>query len=337
MLRIGIIGSGFGSYGLLPAFHGIRGARVVALAGSSRPQTLLECKKAGVRNVYADWKEMLQKESLDAVALAVTPRAQENIALEAIEKGLHVFAEKPLATSVSAASKLLRMAKKKRIVHGVDFMFPEIAAWKKVKEMLDEKAYGKLKHITVSWQFLSYDIRSKVRGWKTEEVEGGGALSFFFSHDLHAVEHFASEIQTVQGVLRSSPESLGGAEVAAELLFKCKEGITGTAHVCCNCPDTPHHRFTFVCKDATIILENEGDSVVDDFTVTIKRGGRSNMMKILPDKGLPGEGPRVKIVRKLAKRFVECCKNKKPMHPSFAHGLRVQKLIDLIKKNALRA
>ena len=122
MLNIGIIRSGFGTTGLLLAFTSVKGCRVV-----------------GVCTKRTDLRAFLKIEDIDAISLAVPPRAQYEITKVAIAKGLHVFAEKPLAATVVQARALLALARKKKIVHGIDFMFPEIAEWKKVKRLLDSK------------------------------------------------------------------------------------------------------------------------------------------------------------------------------------------------------
>src|SRR3989338_10901797 len=110
MLRVGIIGSGFGEIGLKPAFKSMRGCRVV-----------------GVCTGRKNWRAFLERDDIDAVAIAVPPRAQYEIAKATITKGLQVFSEKPLAANLAQARELFALAKKKRTVTCIDFIFPEIA------------------------------------------------------------------------------------------------------------------------------------------------------------------------------------------------------------------
>lgn len=70
------------------------------------------CKKLGLRR-YANWKEMLQKEEPDAIAIAVIPKHQYEIAKYALENEIAVFAEKPLTDSLSTSFDLNKLAKKK--------------------------------------------------------------------------------------------------------------------------------------------------------------------------------------------------------------------------------
>jgi len=110
--KISIIGSGFGMYGLLPAFNQVKDCKVKSICGKNSPRMTDYCKKMNLKR-YDSWKEMLEKEKPDAVAIAVIPKYQFEIAQFALEKNIAVFAEKPLTTSVATAKKLTTLAKKK--------------------------------------------------------------------------------------------------------------------------------------------------------------------------------------------------------------------------------
>lgn len=335
MLKIGIIGSGFGQYGLFPAFNSVAGCEVVAICGEKRKQLIEYCKSINFTNVYTDWELLLENEELDAVALAVTPRAQYTIAKAAINKGLHVFAEKPLAVNLLQARELLFLAKKRNIIHGIDFMFPDIAEWKKVKALLDNETLGRLQHISVNWDFVSYDIKNKKSSWKTRAADGGGALSFFFSHGLYYLEHFAGNIAEIRSLFTYSKESINGGEVGIDMLLKFKNGIAGYAHLQCNCRNFTRHQLIFQCERGIIVLENK-NSVVDNFTVTLHSQDGTRQPKVRKDTGRKNEDERVKIVRKLAARFVNACIHHQPMYPSFSDGVRVQELIEKIQVEKIR-
>ena len=312
-MKIGIIGSGFGTIGLRPAFESIDG-----------------CKVVGVCAKRTDWRAFLDENDLDAIALAVPPKAQYEIAKTAMERGLHVFAEKPLAANLAQAKQLYALAKKKRVTHGIDFIFPEIAEWKKVKELLDRKTFGTLRHVSVDWNWQSGDIKYGRRTWKTSIEEGGGALSFYFSHGLYYLEHFAGEIQKTRAFFSHSPLSLNGGEIGIDMLLKFKTGVTGNVHVSCNSPGFIRHRLTFICERGVIVLESR-NAIVDNFVIKTYSTAGERLVKVKKDQGRRGEDERVKIVRKLAGRFVAACKSDKQMAPSFADGLRVQELIEKIR------
>lgn len=332
MIRIGIVGSGFGLYGLLPAFNLTPGCKVISICGKKTERLVNYCNSIGLKNIHSDWQEMLDKENLDAIAIAVTPNAQYEIAKAAIEKGLHVFAEKPLAVTCAQAKQLLDLAKKKKIKSAVDFIFPEIEQWKKVKKILDTKKYGKLKQISVNWDFLSYDIKNKINSWKTDVSEGGGALSFYFSHSLYYLEYYAGEILNLKGLLCYSKESLNGGEVGVDILINFKNGVYGNAHLYCNSKGLNRHQLIFQCEMATIVLENH-DSLTKNFTIEIYTSDKITTLTLAKGKTRKNEDERVRIVRNLTSRFIKAIKQDQEIVPSFAEGVKVQALIEKIRRN----
>src|SRR3990167_1252927 len=214
MIKVGIVGSGFGLYGLLPAFNSTPNCKVISICGSESERMLDYCMSIGLKKIYRSWQEMLDKEDLEAIALAVTPNAQYEIAKAAIEKGLHIFAE--------------------------------IEEWKKVKKLLDKKVCGNLKQINLKWDFLSYDIKNQKSSWKTNTAEGGGALSFYFSHSLYYLEYFAGKIFDLKSRLSYASKSPNGGDVGVDLQLEFENGVLCNAHINCNSSDVNKHQLEFI-------------------------------------------------------------------------------------------
>lgn len=330
MIKIGIIGSGFGLYGLLPAFNSTPACKVISICGKKTERLVNYCKSNGLKKIYTNWQEMLDKEKLDALAIAVTPNAQYEIAKAAIKKGLHVFAEKPLAASYAQANELQKLASKRKIVTAVDFIFPEIEEWKKVKQLLETKKYGNTTHISVNWDFLSYDVKNKIKSWKTDVSEGGGALSFYFSHTLHYLEYFAGEINDIRGLLSYSKESLHGGEVGVDALITFKNGVRANAHLNCNSKGLNRHRLIFECEEATMILKNR-NSHTQNFTIGIYTIDHTWKLPVPKFKSRENEDERVRLVKALTTRFIQAIVKNEKIIPSFNEGLRVQSLIEKIR------
>ena len=109
--KIAIVGSGFGMYCLLPTFSGIKECEVVSICGKNSERMKKYCKRFCVIR-YDDWKEMLQKEKPNAVAISVIPKNQFEIAEYALQNEIAVFAEKPLTTSTDTSIKLSKLPTK---------------------------------------------------------------------------------------------------------------------------------------------------------------------------------------------------------------------------------
>jgi len=337
MIKIGVIGSGFGLYGLLPAFHSLPNCQVIAFCGkqSSRlSNTIKKLSLEGTIQLYQFWQEMLACEQLDAVAIAVPPNAQYPIAKMALEKNIHIFAEKPLTTQLTHACDLVDLATCRKVTHCIDFLFPEIDVWQMAKKMLDEKSLGEIRHVTVNWNFRSYDVRQKISSWKTDPSLGGGALSFYFSHVLHYLEYFVGAITSLKSSFSYSPDSLNGGEIGVNLDLEFSEGATGFAHISCD-SDQMLHQLIFTCQSGQISLENQQNITEGFILKTIDNQGCETIIAsqdLTPGKDADND-ERVLIVKRLAKKFIDACLQGQQMTPSFVEGARVQELIEQARKN----
>jgi predicted dehydrogenase len=334
MLRIGIIGSGFGLYGLLPAFYSLKNCAVVSVCASNQERLSKHYYSLGLNNVYSDWRKMLDMEKIDALAIAVTPSAQYTIAKTAIQKGIHVFAEKPLADTYEHAKTLYDLALKHKVTHAIDFLFPEIDEWMRVKKLLENNKYGKLKHISVNWDFLSHDIKHGISSWKTDAQKGGGALSFYFSHSLYYLEYFAGAIEDVKSAFSHSEKSVNGAEVEVDLLLRFKNNTQGSSHISCNTIGLNRHQLIFRCEKGTIQLENR-NSFVRNFKITIYTENGEKSINTHKKTTKSDEKARVDVIKNIAERFVSACIHRQQMKPSMKEGARVAQLIKIIKATLL--
>ena len=332
---IAIIGSGFGMYCLLPAFSKIKKCKVVGISGKNSTRMDDFCKKFNVKQ-YTNWKTMLENEKPDAVAIAVIPKYQFEIVKYALEKKISIFAEKPLTMRYDDSLELTKLAQKYNIPNMVDFEFPEIPEWHEVKQILDENTLGKISSIDVNWTFMSYDLLHKIKSWKTDVKQGGGALSLVLSHTFYYLEFFLGKIQSMEFSSSSSDKSLNNGDTTINMSLLFENGCIGNVHVDISNTNKPNHTLKFVGNHGILTLENNTSSFVDHFE--IKFNQNNNLKKISPRKTtiLPhesSEDQRVKIVNILATKFIKWCESNIPQKPDFQDGLRVQELIQMARNS----
>ena len=266
--KVAIVGSGFGMYGLLPAFSKIKECKVVSICGKNSEMMLNNCKKLGL-NRYTDWREMLQKEKPDAVAIAVIPSHQYEITRYALENGMAVFAEKPLTTSFDTSLELNKLAKKKRLPNMLDFLFPEIPEWHAAKKAIENGLIGEILKVNVDWTFLSYDLMNHIKSWKTDVKQGGGALSFYFSHVFYYLEYFLGRIKNIECNFSSSEKSLNKGETGIDMTISFENGCVGNAHMDISNADQQKHKVVFHAEGKTMILQNFNSNFVDNFELIL--------------------------------------------------------------------
>jgi predicted dehydrogenase len=132
---------------------------------------------------YADYRAMLERESLDAVVIATPHHLHAPMGLEALEAGLHVLVEKPIAVRVSEADRMVELAGRKSRVLAVGHNYRTFPGNLKLKELVD--TLGPL--YRVLWQWLENRPEAYYRRdlWRcTWKHAGGGVLMNQASHDL---------------------------------------------------------------------------------------------------------------------------------------------------------
>jgi predicted dehydrogenase len=332
---IAIIGSGFGMYGLLPAFSRIEGCTVISICGKSSDEMLEYCKKFNLKQ-YSDWKEMIQKERPKAIAIAVIPIYQYEIAKYALENDIAVFAEKPLTSSYQTALDVSTLAKQKGLPNMLDFIFPEIPEWNYTKKIIGERLMDKIIKINVSWVFLSYDLKNQIKSWKTDVKQGGGALSHFFSHTFYYLEYFMGNIANLKCNFSSSEKSLNKGETCIDMDIIFENSCLGNVHMDIAYTGKRKHIIEFHSEKETMTLVNKTDSFVDGFELTTNTIKETQKIKMNDTSNInlnDSEDSRIKLIMPIAQRFINWCNTGIPAKPDFQDGLRVQKLIEMARKS----
>src|SRR3954449_1856041 len=120
-LRVGVIGLGWAGQRHLEAYDALPGANVVALAGLEEPEREALAARFGIERQVTRWEDLLELDDLDAVSVAVPTFLHAPIAIAALERGLHVLCEKPIARTVEEATAMVDAARTSERVLDVAF------------------------------------------------------------------------------------------------------------------------------------------------------------------------------------------------------------------------
>lgn len=109
-LRTGLYGAGaFGRF-LLQTLRDSEDLEISALANRTYERGLSTAREFGIGSVHRSYEALLSDETLDAVIVATPPADHGTAVLSAIQAGKHVFVEKPLATTLESAQRILQAA-----------------------------------------------------------------------------------------------------------------------------------------------------------------------------------------------------------------------------------
>ena len=188
-LKLGLVGAGVGADFVARAVSVIKEENVVELiaVASARPERAKAfAEKHGISQWYSDYKEMFRKAGIEAVAICTPHYLHFPIAIDAIDEGLHVLVDKPMAISIREADEMIRRAEKKGVKLGVILQSRFDPKFRKMKKLIDAGELGKiiLGEAVVKWhRTQEYYDKSRWRGrWATE---GGGAL---INQAIHTID-----------------------------------------------------------------------------------------------------------------------------------------------------
>lgn len=140
MLKVAVVGVGGISATHIPAWERMEDVEVVALCDIN-PEQMTQYPE---KRCYTDMDEMLRKENLDIVDVCAPTYVHVELSRKALEKGIHVVCEKPLALDPADATMLYELAEKNNVL----FMVAQVLRFEKnyliLKKLYEEKTYGRL-------------------------------------------------------------------------------------------------------------------------------------------------------------------------------------------------
>ena len=334
MTRVGIVGCNYGRTVLLPAFRAEPRCEVVALAGTDAARTSELARAAEVARGLGDWRALVEDSAVEAVAIAVPPERQPEVARRALDLGKPVFVEKPLAADLAGAQAMLDAAHKSGKPTIIDFNFAELPSWRRAKSMLDDGAVGRLRHVVVTWNVENQAIRLRLESWKMRSHGGGGLLGNFVSHCFYYLEWLCGRITGMSGHVFPLPDRDAESSIVLALAFA--SGAGGSLQMSCASLLGSGHRIELYGDDGTLVLANPTPDYFRGFELKHGRRGDAALNAVtIEDADADADqhsDSRIAPVSRLVRRFIDACETGAPAAPGFAEGYRVQCLIDAARR-----
>ncbi|THF79129.1 Gfo/Idh/MocA family protein [Cohnella fermenti] len=175
-LRIGIVGTGkIFENAHAPAWLSSPHVEVTAVSDVYRPAAETQAKRFGTDRVYTDYMEMLEREKLDAIDICAPNVLHSEIAVAALERGIHVFCEKPdavdaagaerMADAAARSGKLLMVMRNNRFSPQAQFL----------KRYIESGAMGDIYSARAVW-LRRRGIPGRGGWFTTKAMSGGGPL-----------------------------------------------------------------------------------------------------------------------------------------------------------------
>ena len=318
MINAGVIGYGYWGPVVARNFHDADGCELVAICDKSAASQA-RAKKAfpGVQ-VTCDVNGIITSPHVDVVAVITPVWTHFELAKAALENGKHVFVEKPFTTNVAQAEELIELAARKNLQIMVDHTFLFTGAVRKIRQLIDEGALGKLYY---------YDSTRVNLGLFQHDVNVIWDLA---PHDLSIMDHLmGAEPETV---VATGQSHLNGLEDIAYITVYFKDRML--AHINVNWLSPVKVRTTLIGGEKKMVVWN--DLEVDEKVKVYDKGvditsGQGVYDLLVSYRSGDMWAPKVEQTEALKREvnyFVECVtKNAAPFNDGPA-GLRVVRLLE---------
>lgn len=323
MLNIGVIGLGDVSKVHLSAIQQNPNVKLVAVCDLDQTKNINK-----EINFYTNYKEMLDKETLDCVHICLPHHLHFTVTKACVDRGIHVFLEKPLAHDLYEANQLVQLEKENKDVKICICLQNRLN--ETVETVQEFIASGKYGHITgvkglVTWyRPKSYYDEKPWRG--KMNLAGGGVMINQAIHTLDLMQLFGGEIQSIRG----SIDHLSDYDIEVEDTATAKINFTNGA--------TGLFFATIVNSgnssvELQVIFERGKLTIKDSILTKVNADGKK--VEIIEDTKLPGTKFYYGASHaKLIAHFYQCIKND---HNDYIHAkdaLISMKMIDGIRKSS---
>ncbi|MFH1670090.1 MAG: Gfo/Idh/MocA family oxidoreductase [Patescibacteria group bacterium] len=344
-IGVGIVGTGFGTSVLLPAFQSFDAVQVVGVASRSKEQSEEMARKYSLMQTFESWKELVSCPDIQAVCIATPPSVRKEIIMAALSNGKAVFSEKPLAMDASEAEELLHAAKKAGVVHMVDFEFREIPAFASLRQLLQDGEAGSLRHAEILWSTGGWSDPMRSWSWQADQKQGGGTLTALGIHACDYIQWFFGPIARVSATSGISvpkrPDREGNMkDVTAEDHFQCIMELSSGAHVTLTisqvAPRGTGHRIAVHGSDVTALVESHSVHYAKGFTMRVAKRGEMEFqvceLGVFAREVDEHPDSRIPVCQRLCEKFLDAVRDgRTDASPSFLDGLRAQRVLDAIR------
>ena len=174
---------------------------------------------------FKDYRKMIDRADLDFVIVATPTGLHAEIVKYAINKGLHVFVEKPFSLNSAQGRELVAMLDGSDLVGQVGYVIRFNDVFMQVKKLLDSKAIGA--PLTFKMEMHGPTILKDVKsGWRSKKKEGGGCLYDFASHSIDLINYLIGVPDEVCGSVFQSIHSVN-VEDAISSTFVYRGNLRG--------------------------------------------------------------------------------------------------------------
>jgi predicted dehydrogenase len=339
-LRIGVIGTSWWmDNSHLPMLKADARVELVAVCGRNKERAQEMASKYDIPNVSKDYQEMFSSGTLQAVVVAAPDDEHCPMTMAALDAGLHVLCEKPLALSAKDAKAMYDKAEAKGLKHMTFFTWRWMPHYRYMHDLIEQGVLGRVYHC--EFTFLMGGGRDQQYQWRFDPLRAKGVLGDLGSHMFDLARYLVGDIASVNAHLASFVKREGlekSANDSAVILTEFANGAQGTFQL------SAVARVDDPFLEQKISLHGEAGSLVAELKMggapklELAKGNEPFEPVTIPAKYLEGVDLTQPFITQYLsmfacqsignRLFVDAILGDKPVAPSFYEGWKAQQLID---------
>jgi predicted dehydrogenase len=218
MIRVGAIGCGGHATSTIWPLFAPAGLQCVAAWSRSEARVAAAVERFGIPRAYTDLEEMLDDGGFDAVVVVVPPEGFAAAIGPAIDRGIHVLAEKPGAASPEEASEIAAAAQARGVVAMVGYMKRFGTGFVRAREVMQAAAFGPLTIASFKWAMGPMsDEHESIQSWLFENPIHHIDLARFYCGELDGWQVQRAENSGDEFALAVSARAANGGVVSLQL------------------------------------------------------------------------------------------------------------------------
>lgn len=174
---------------------------------------------------YSDYNKMLDQAKPDAVMIATPSSSHFKIVSDCLDRGIHVFVEKPFTLNVAEGEALVKSAEGKKLINQVGYHNKFVGAFNHAKKLIENNAIGEIYAIHGE-AYGPVVLKAKGSTWRSKKIEGGGCLHDYASHVIDLMNQYVGVPSGVGGTILQKIFSKDVEDAVYASLFY-ESGISG--------------------------------------------------------------------------------------------------------------
>ncbi len=205
--------------------------------------------------LYPSLTELFAATAPEALFVCTPTHTHLPVVRECLARRVHLFVEKPLATSRADAEAILALAGEAGVIHAAGYVYAHLPIVQAAHDLLAAGVLGELLRFT-SHAYVS-EVFSAKQGWFFQkELSGGGVVANMASHLLFILGWFFGPIRRVTASTRSHASTV---DDSAQALLTFAGGVTGLLDSSWSMPGTQmlDYGLTVDGRRGTLVLGRE--------------------------------------------------------------------------------